>query len=239
MIIRSSDHPIDLIPGILSFFKKIMNRERIEAIRESITDEVTFEIIENPYMLPCGHTFSKSTLDNILNTIEPIQREGVGNFTGTCPKCRTAFTQHTMQKNFGMQETIDSCKFILEFLERQNNEEIKESYQSENAIVSHPNEENKDNVVENLNSISSALPQQSVGQEASRILLSEELPQREAYHEGEIDFSFSNFDGDEGNFLNDFLPSARHDVDHLRQGNWISWYSNGSIVDKSHVEEVD
>ena len=107
-----------------------------EKIRESITDSVTFEFIVNPYTLSCGHTFSKSTIDILLNEHNAKVKK-----YATCPKCRTEFTSLQIKKNFEMKEIIDNYRFMLNILEKQSKNENKLDDQSEISISSDNNED--------------------------------------------------------------------------------------------------
>lgn len=77
-------------------------------IKNDKNNIVTYENLENPYMLHCGHTFSKSIIDNLWNA---------ENNCVCCPTCHVNFKENQIRKNLGLEEIVNHCKLMLNFLE--------------------------------------------------------------------------------------------------------------------------
>jgi hypothetical protein len=83
--------------------------EQVDKLSDAITDPVTLELMTDPYLTPCQHTFEKSTLMNLLRQATPAN----------CPTCRNSFTEADIKANFAMRDVIASTTPILESLRSQ------------------------------------------------------------------------------------------------------------------------
>lgn len=90
------------------------NNSNIDELIESITDPITMCTFVNPYVIDCGHTFSKITIDIIVRSAD--QNEGVIE----CPTCCVSFDKTKIKLNRTLYESIP---IILRLKSQNDNKE--------------------------------------------------------------------------------------------------------------------
>lgn len=90
--------------------------DNFEEREKTIQDPITLKIFEDPYILDCHHTFSKSVLDGILKNskytftkwildrIYCIRDDALQS--AKCPTCGKEFTSSTMRHDYAMCSMI-------------------------------------------------------------------------------------------------------------------------------------
>lgn len=105
-------------------------QESIKQMKRSITDPISLDYLEEPTILStCAHTFSKSSLQSILNTSGLYGAYGSGSGTSPCPICRKPFTLHDMKPNFILQNTMSATMLAIEQLEIQQERMLQEQHE--------------------------------------------------------------------------------------------------------------
>ena len=77
--------------------KKVMSRMTSDALAWAICP-VLHSIMKTPQILPCGHTFDKKTVTNIVRRVRPL--------SGNCPSCRKRFKKSEVSRNYALEEAI-------------------------------------------------------------------------------------------------------------------------------------
>ena len=80
-----------------------MNHLQRQQLEQSIQDPVKMMVFTDPYVIECGHTFDKDTLESICGMREEYR----------CPMCRTLFSLGTMKPNYSMRETVRCTQLLL------------------------------------------------------------------------------------------------------------------------------
>lgn len=107
--LRDDEETISKIMELLCTF----DFENIED--NPLIDFVTKDVLEDPRMLPTGHTLSRSTIEAIINTASREDR--VENRVPLCPKTRQPIPLEINERNYPKNREIAS---IIELLERTN-----------------------------------------------------------------------------------------------------------------------
>lgn len=104
---------------------------KLDNIKDTITDPVSLCVFIDPYSLPCGHTFSKETLDSIIATAEQHKRQT------SCPSCRAEFLKSTIKPNYALRDSIPTTLRLIAHLEEQlKSQQINQPVQSINTFNS-------------------------------------------------------------------------------------------------------
>jgi len=83
--------------------KKIMSSMTSEALAWAICP-VLHSLMNTPQILPCGHTFDKKTIVNIVRRVRPP--------SGSCPSCRKRFKKSEVSRNYALEEAIKWYKSL-------------------------------------------------------------------------------------------------------------------------------
>lgn len=90
----------------------------IKKLLKSLTDGVSFEIMQDPYVANCRHTYDKSTWDQIL-----------ASRNRTCPTCRAPVSLETIKPNFALRSVIESSQALIS--QFRNSEQLRQLLEEE------------------------------------------------------------------------------------------------------------
>ena len=83
--------------------KKVMSRMTSDALAWAMCP-VLHSLMNSPQILPCGHTFDKKTIVNIIRRVRPP--------SGNCPSCRKRFKKSEVLRNYALEDAIKWYKSL-------------------------------------------------------------------------------------------------------------------------------